>query len=82
MWVLVISTSAAGRQPPGGAELLREHEDPQVAEAGRFVAECVRAMADTVRLVGSLRRFATVPYPGSEKMLDPSCLEGEEQWSI
>ncbi|MBI2944948.1 MAG: hypothetical protein HYY25_12165 [Candidatus Wallbacteria bacterium] len=64
------------------AELLREHEDPQVAEAGRFLAECVRAMADTVRLVGSLRRFATVPYPGSEKMLDPSCLEGEEQWSI
>ncbi|MBI3893966.1 MAG: hypothetical protein HY303_20800, partial [Candidatus Wallbacteria bacterium] len=63
------------------AELLRDHDDPQVAEAGRWLAECVRAMADTVKLVGHLRRFATVPYPGSEEMLDPDCLEGDERWS-
>lgn len=64
------------------AELLRDHEDPQVAEAGRWLAECVRAMADTVRLVQTLRRFATVAYPGREEMLDPSCLGGDDAWKL
>lgn len=64
------------------AELLRDHGDPEVAEAGRWLAECVRAMADTVRLVGSLRRFSTVRYLGSELMLDPACLEGGDPWQL
>jgi hypothetical protein len=63
------------------AELLCEHEDPQVAEAGRWLAQCVRAMADNVRRVGSIRHFATVAYPGAELMLDPACLDGGETWS-